>query len=686
MSKLYIASIQTRPARPRSKNLLGVYQNVRQNESSQSGTSVVYEDLFSKYFGIDDDGNLYVKDTEAGDPRTLWTNGNLIAGGNRSGSTPVSGALYTLADVLRAGDLERVAQADGTTPATNGQVLTYNATTGKWYAATPQSGGSSDVSWNQIYGSTGVKIAEITIGGVKTDVYAPTAGGSAGTVTSVAAEGSGGISVTGGPITTSGTLTVGVDSSHKLPTTIEWNGKQDKIDTTHKLDYSLISGTPESLKNPNALTFGEKTYDGSAAKNLTLADLGGLPKTGGTIKAATERMFALCNTTEDYVVFTIRNHTDTAALASWEYTTVWGLGYSTFSPSGTYLGKMGMDTTGKPYWAGSDYVSYELLHTGNINENVTQLKSRGVVNATSILRTLYATGHNDFVGRITYHGYIAASGGKAGSDGFATSNNANAMLSLLTYCDGGSDGVHQIGFSGNGNIYHRTGLGAQSSIFTNVGWNTIWDSGNSNKSDVDWACKDLTVAGSIKLQLENGIYFNQNWGGGVYVTTDDGGNLYIAAKNKSTYYECEDLVIYNGTSGSGNLKVGGDVYLSAGKMLILDNGDNSNYLNADEDGQLQITTGGGSILCNTNKLHVVSGDFGDGHLEVDGDAEFGGNVCPSGEYNDLGIGSMMWRNLYCNRWYPTSNSNYYIEWDTTNSCFKVHGTIVATGNVIGGTS
>ena len=38
---------------------------------------------------------------------------------------------------------------------------------------------------------------------------------------------------------------------------------------------ALTSNIPTALKNPNALTFGSKTYDGSSAQEITLADLGG---------------------------------------------------------------------------------------------------------------------------------------------------------------------------------------------------------------------------------------------------------------------------------------------------------------------------------------------------------------------------------------------------------------------------
>ena len=41
-------------------------------------------------------------------------------------------------------------------------------------------------------------------------------------------------------------------------------------------DYNDLYNTPQSLKNPYALTFGSKTYDGSSAKTITASDLGAL--------------------------------------------------------------------------------------------------------------------------------------------------------------------------------------------------------------------------------------------------------------------------------------------------------------------------------------------------------------------------------------------------------------------------
>lgn len=54
------------------------------------------------------------------------------------------------------------------------------------------------------------------------------------------------------------------------------SGYQPLITSSNKLAYSLISGTPTSLKNPTSLTFGSKTYDGSEAKTISASDLGAL--------------------------------------------------------------------------------------------------------------------------------------------------------------------------------------------------------------------------------------------------------------------------------------------------------------------------------------------------------------------------------------------------------------------------
>lgn len=61
---------------------------------------------------------------------------------------------------------------------------------------------------------------------------------------------------------------------------VAWSGITGKPTTftpsAHTHTASDVSGLPTSLKNPYALTFGSKTYDGSAAATITASDLGAL--------------------------------------------------------------------------------------------------------------------------------------------------------------------------------------------------------------------------------------------------------------------------------------------------------------------------------------------------------------------------------------------------------------------------
>lgn len=69
-------------------------------------------------------------------------------------------------------------------------------------------------------------------------------------------------------------LTFTKGSTFALASTLD--NYQTKITSSNKLAYSLISGTPTTLKNPTSLKFGSKTYDGSSEVTITASDLGAL--------------------------------------------------------------------------------------------------------------------------------------------------------------------------------------------------------------------------------------------------------------------------------------------------------------------------------------------------------------------------------------------------------------------------
>lgn len=50
--------------------------------------------------------------------------------------------------------------------------------------------------------------------------------------------------------------------------------KLDNEDGSYYLNYNNFVNTPPSLKNPEALSFGSKTYDGSVAREITKSDIG----------------------------------------------------------------------------------------------------------------------------------------------------------------------------------------------------------------------------------------------------------------------------------------------------------------------------------------------------------------------------------------------------------------------------
>lgn len=68
------------------------------------------------------------------------------------------------------------------------------------------------------------------------------------------------------------------DSTHRTVTDAEkatWNAKSNFSGNYNDLtNKPTIPTVPSALKNPNALTFGTQTYDGSVAKTITAADLG----------------------------------------------------------------------------------------------------------------------------------------------------------------------------------------------------------------------------------------------------------------------------------------------------------------------------------------------------------------------------------------------------------------------------
>lgn len=210
MSKIYTASMLRRPASPRSDKLKAVTGGSSSSSHSSSSSSSLVpaaaDSVFWKYFGLDEEGGLYVKMTEAGDPRNFWTYGNLAAGGMKTDTEGSGGVSYLkeLEDIYHSAS--GILRANGD-PISNGDILAYDSANARWYAKAENQGGGS------------------------------------GTLTRVAAAGANGISVSGSPLTSdSGQLVIGIGSGYKLPTTSEWNGKQNTISDLSTIRSNAAAG------------------------------------------------------------------------------------------------------------------------------------------------------------------------------------------------------------------------------------------------------------------------------------------------------------------------------------------------------------------------------------------------------------------------------------------------------------
>ena len=204
-------------------------------------------------------GDLYDVTISSPDPghALVYRNG----GWHNEAITPGTG--------LYLGDLENVSLLSPTP----GQALIYR--NGSWVNETIQGGGST-VSVNQIL-TTGTAIADIAVNGVTTTIYAPPGGGGGGggTVTSVAMTVPSGFSVTGSPITGSGTIAVSLDSQTKnkvLASPASASGTPS-FRALVAADIPDLSGKYVTLDTTQNNISGEKTF---TTKPLNIAASSGI--------------------------------------------------------------------------------------------------------------------------------------------------------------------------------------------------------------------------------------------------------------------------------------------------------------------------------------------------------------------------------------------------------------------------
>lgn len=126
----------------------------------------------------------------------------------------------------------------------------------------------------------------------------------------------------------------------------------------------------------------------------------------------------------------------------------------------------------------------------------------------------------------------------------------------------------------------------------------------------------------------------------------------------------------------------GSLTLSSGHLTIA----KGNMIKFDESGNYNLKVGSGSDPC----FYFHNGGTGiAGHpiyFETSNLYSYG-SVTPvgtNGVFPSLGASNAIWGHIYVNRWYPTSDSSIYIEFDSANRSFKIVGNVYATGQVAAG--
>lgn len=139
------------------------------------------------------------------------------------------------------------------------------------------------------------------------------------------------------------------------------------------------------------------------------------------------------------------------------------------------------------------------------------------------LNTIYDKTLSNLNSKFTYYAYVGnTSNNTAGINGFPASSNANALLNIGTYSDSSSQYLYQVGFSSNGEIYFRNGIGEKTNntwgaAFNNQGyWNKIMALDHTNK----WYPDKINYPNSyVEWNGQNGtFYFHGNIIADGYIT------------------------------------------------------------------------------------------------------------------------------------------------------------------------
>lgn len=363
--------------------------------------------------GIDGTNTLKIYN-QSGTEAHLYTTGALSALGSSSGGGTVTQYLRDLLDV----EINNSSLA-------NGNALLWDSSKSKWVNGVVSGGGgvtlgvlltslntmnnpsSSQSGYGLIWNGTNWEFGQYSGGGSTT-----------GGVTSVTIAPGTGLSVLNPTVTSSGTITIGIDSDYKLPTKTEWSSKQDSI-----ADLATIRD-----KAASAYGWG----DHSAAGYLTSQSLSGY---------ATETFVQNVQTSiRSWAEDTFLTSSSIYDMATKTWVNQQGFIKSHQAVNGTFWGQT---------WSNGNNVSGSLYSVGNI------FGTQGVLTAFSKIE------------------FIPSSNSNVGGSLIFHYNGSQSSTSTLE-----EDASGRLSLYGSGKVGLR--IGSSNGDYIKIGGGTIeWDSTNN---------------------------------------------------------------------------------------------------------------------------------------------------------------------------------------------------------------
>lgn len=560
-------------------------------------------------------------------------------------------------------------------------------------------GGGSTVTWTQLV-NTGTQIATISINGVTTDVYAPTGGGG-GTV---------------GTLNTNNATAQTVSSSESFGGTI----KLHKVSKTGNYNDLLNRPTiPTTLKNPYPLSYNGKSYDGSVAGMEILdSDITGI--IGYVPYSASNPSGFQANVIESVKVngtaLTITNKAVNVTVPTKVSQLTNDSGFTTntgtitgITMNGVSKGTSGVVNLGTVITSLDGYVTdgnmeayvdsvlagYQpLMVPGEDYVEPSTLSNYQLkVSATgSTTRPVYISAAGTFSQASTYAGgtKVTLNGTNKGAStaSFYAPTTAGTTVGMYLAAKTASDGVSP-GWIAPGSVASgNTALVTGGTVYTTL---------QSYLTTASAASLYLPLTGGTltgDLYLSSGCKLNLDPSGDKFLRyTAADSAWYFSNSGGDTYFISGSNYIYGGlyplptnnvkpNLGSGNW-FWGTTYTE--NIVLPHNG--KIWLDTYNDWRRSAYIMRGNASDNDYSLYINAGQ--DANQSKVNTYLYTNAFCPnaSGDYSNIGDPSFCWNNLYARRWYPNpSDTSKYIEYDTTNGYFYVHGDLVVTGQVVAGQS